>query len=539
MIRLLFTRGREQIRSQPLVFAVLVVWAFAPLVSLIVYVQIHGGVLTGANGSDAFDQAAYLAWIRDAGAHGLASDLWQIPPTAHDYLHPMFEISGLLWRLGLPIQIAYLIWKPVAVLVLFLGFAAYTERLLPDRGQRTAALVVALFYLSPITAIAQWTGRISLVHRLTLVLATDDADSALNLWGFDHTAITIGMMAVFLLAAGKAVSVYEQRQPVRGWVALAGIAGALVSWLHPWQGPMLLGVIAALAVLRHSWRRYRVLIVPAVLTALPLLYGFLLDHYDPVWHTFQLRTIGVGTAPWWALLASFGPLGALAALGVRRPRSDQDLMLLLLLIAYAIVYFFVREFPPHALSGITLPLTVLAVRGWQRLRGWQRERVPLPGYAATAVATVAIAAVTVPGAIYHAQASADVLGSTVVDAASRQLQILTDDQAAALSYIDHSARHGPVLAPWFLSMAVPEFTDRQVFAGHQMWQPLHNDEVDGLFYSDTLNDPTGALRRAIFRRTGAVFVIGDCNAPPALVSALAPVAAAVRRFGCVTVYERT
>jgi hypothetical protein len=539
MARVLLTRGRELIRSRPLLFAVLVVWAFAPLVSLIVYVQIHGGVLTGANGSDAFDQMAYLAWIRDEGSHLLASDLWQIAPTAHDYLHPMFVISGLLWRLGLPIQVAYLVWKPIAVLVLFLGFAAYIERVLPDRRQQTAALVLALFYLSPVTALAQWTGSVSPLHRLTLVLATDDADSALNLWGFDHTAITIAMIPVFLLAAEKAVTAYERRMPTRGWVALASIAGGLVSWLHPWQGPMLIGVVVAVAVLRRSWRRYVVLIVPVIATGLPLLYGFVLDRFDPVWHTFEQRTIGTGTAPWWALVASFGPLAAFAAFGVRRPRSDQDLMLLLLLVAYAIVYFVVPEFPPHALSGVTLPLAVLAIRGWTRMRAWQGGRLPLPRYAMTAAAVTGIAVFTVPGAVYHAQGSADVFGNTVSDVLGLQLEVLTPNQAAALSYIDHASRPGPVLAPWLLSMSVPEFTGRQAFAGHQMWQPPHNVFTDGLFYTPTLKDPTGAYRRGLLRDTGAVFVIADCNSPPGLATALAPVAPAVKRFGCVTVYERS
>jgi hypothetical protein len=537
MARVLLTRGRELIRSRPLLFAVLVVWAFAPLVSLIAYVQIHGGVLTGANGTDAFDQMAYLAWIRDEGSHFLASDLWQIAPTAHDYLHPMFVISGLLWRLGLPIQLAYLVWKPIAVLVLFLGFAAYIERVLPDRRQQTAALVLALFYLSPVTALAQWTGRVSTGHRLTLVYATDDADSALNLWGFDHTAITIGMMAVFLLTAEKAVAAYERGRAVRGWIAIASVAGCLVSWLHPWQAPMLLGVVAGLIVLRGPRRRYRVLAVPVIATILPLVYGFLLDRYDPVWHTFQARTISLGTAPWWALLASFGPLAAFAAFGVRRPRSDQDLMLLLLLVGYAIVYFFVREFPPHALSGITLPASVLAVRGWRRMRERLRDRVRLGQRAMTVAAVAAVAVVTVPGAAYHAQSSASVLGSSVVDVAGRQLQILTDDQAAAFNYIDHSRRPGPVLAPWFLSLSVPEFTGRQAYAGHLMWQPPANVTAAGYFFSSTLVDPTGKLRRRILRQSRAAFVVADCGSPAAIARALAPVAHVAKQFGCLTVYE--
>jgi hypothetical protein len=537
MARLLFTRARELIRSQPLILGVLVIWAFAPLVSLLVYVSVHGGVLTGANGSDSFDQAAYLAWVRDGGSHVFASDLWQTGPTAHDYLHPMFVISGLLWRLGLPIQAAYLIWKPVAVLVLFLGFAAYVRHLLPDRRGQTAALVLGLFYLSPGLAFAQWTDRVSVAHRLTLVLSTDDAYSALNLWGFEHTAITIGLMPVFLLAVERSLAAFDASERGRGWTALAAIAGLLVSWLHPWQGVMLLAVAAGMLALKPPRRRYRALLVPAAATALPLLYGFLLSHYDLVWRTFQARTIGVAPGPWWALLASFGPLAVFAVLGVRRPRQDRDWMLLLWLAACAAVYFFVPEFPPHSLSGVTLPLAVLAVRGWQRARSWERFRIS--PRLATALAVAAIVVVTVPGAEYHVQTSAEMFGNSLNDVASRQLELLSDDQAAALAYIDHSPRPGSVLASEFLSMSVPEFTGREVYAGHPMWQPLNHDSVAALFFSLTLKDPSGAFRRGILRETKATFVIGDCGAPASLATAIAPIARVAKRFGCVTVYETT
>jgi hypothetical protein len=156
----------------------------------------------------------------------------------------------------------------------------------------------------------------------------------------------------------------------------------------------------------------------------------------------------------------------------------------------------------------------------------------------TAAAVVVVAVVTVPGAEYHAQSSASVLGNSFGGAAERQLQVLTDNQAAALRYIGHSPRPGAVLAPQYLSMSIPEFTGRRVFAGHQMWEPSENLSEAASFFDPALKDPTGALRRTIFRRSGATFVIGDC-APRALGAALARVAPVVKRFGCVTVYERS
>ena len=523
------------IRSQGAILAVLTVWAFTPLVGLIVYVARHGGVLTGANGSDAFDQMQYLAWIRDEGSHILASNLWQIASTPHDYLHPMYLVSGLLWRLGVSLQVSYLIWKPVAVIVIFLGCAAYVRHLLPQgRAKQAAALFLALFYLSPVLAFASWTGHLSAFHRYQLLLATDDGFSALNLWGFEHAALAIGLMPVFLIAAERVICAGAALGRRRWWIALASVSGALVSWLHPWQGGMLLGIVAIMFLLKGPRRRYLGLAVPVVATVLPLIYGLALSRSDPSWHTFQSETLSTGTAPWWALLASFGPLALFAALGVRRPREDRDWMLLLWVITCAAVYFLVPEFPPHALTGITVPLAVLAVRGWES--GLARARVSRALAGVTAI--VLIGLVTVPAAIYHLNSSFDYSTRSLGGAFSRQLLVLTPDQAAALTYLDHARRPGGVLAPWLLSMSVPGFTGREVFAGHQMWQPPGNVAIADAFFSPTLRDPTGAFRRAILERSKATFVLADCSAPVSLARAIAPIARPVGRFGCVTVYRR-
>lgn len=530
MARSLFPPGLRLIRSHPVIFGVLVIWAFAPLATLLVHVGQHGGVLTGANGADAFDQFQYLAWIHDEGTHGLASNLWHTTSTPHDYVQPMYLVSGLLWRLGTSIQVAYLIWKPVAVLVLFLGFAAYVRHLLPEsRWQQAAALVVALFYLSPVLALASWTNHISPPHRFALTLTTDDADSALGLWGFDHTAIAIGLMPVFLLAGERILTgAPRTRRAAAGWTAVAALAGLLVSWLHPWQGVMLLAIVGGLFVVKAPRRRYLKLAVPVTATLAPLIYGVALSRWDPSWHSFQAKSIA-GTAPWWALLASFGPLVAIAVLGVRRSREERELMLVGWVLACTAVYFVVPQFPPHALSGVTLPLGILAVRGWQRARLPRRVLVP--------VGIAAILAFSLPAAIRQAQGVRDQFAGNAGGALSLQMLRLTNHQAAAFAYLAHAPRPGAVLAPWLLSMSVPGLTGRQVYAGHPQWQPAAHVTADGAFYDPALRDPNGALRRAILKQSKARFVIADCGAPAALGAAVAPVARAIRRFGCVTLYE--
>jgi hypothetical protein len=210
-------------------------------------------------------------------------------------------------------------------------------------------------------------------------------------------------------------------------------------------------------------------------------------------------------------------------------------MLLLWLIACVGVYILVPQFPPHALSGATLPLGVLAVRGWRRAQ----LRAHLPRRLAAAAATAGILAFSVPAAFYHAQQSHDYLTSGFAAGITLQQLRLTANQAAGLAYLDHVSRPGGVLAPWLLSMSVPAFTGREAFAGHPNWQPQVNMSIAARFFDPALTDPGGALRRALLRQTKATFVLADCGAPASLTSDIAPIARAVKRFGCVTVYETT
>jgi hypothetical protein len=529
-----FSRGASLLRGQPVLFVVLAVWAFWPLVLAAVHVASHGGLMTGTYGADFPDQFQYLAWIRDEGEHFLASNLWVIGPTPHDYLHPMYVISGGLWRLGLNIQLAYLVWVPVALLILFLGSAAYVRRLLIGRWQQAAALALILFYHSPIYVLSRWIFHFSPAHEFELLRTTIDADSALQLWGFAHAAITVGLMPLFLLAAEKQLSAGRQGS-VRRWGAMAAVAGLLISWLHPWEGAIVLLVLGVLFVIRPPRRRFLVLGVPVVATVLPLLYTEILAHADSNWHYFQKLLAANTVAPLWAMAAAFGPLVLFAVLGLRRPGDDREWMLVLWPGATLLVYLFGPNTSPHALTGFTVPLSVLAVRGWERARA--RLRVPRATAAATAVA--AILAFTIPAGVDEAQSAGNVFGRTISGALALQEVRLTSDQAKAMQFLDHMPRAGGVLTPWIVALAVPQFTDRPVVAGHQWWGPPSSYAEVSAFFDPSATGPAAARsRRAILLGSRAVFVLAPCGSPPGLGATLAGLAHPVKRFGCVTVYER-
>ena len=124
--------------------ALLALWTFAPVVWLLT--RTHSGDLyTGADGPFAGDALQYLSWIRESGNHVLVANRFDTAPAGHVFLHPMFLLSGLLWKAGLPLQVAYLLWKPVAIVGVVPASAAYARRLLPERTRDVPlALVLAL-----------------------------------------------------------------------------------------------------------------------------------------------------------------------------------------------------------------------------------------------------------------------------------------------------------------------------------------------------------------------------------------------------------
>src|SRR5687768_12142482 len=100
-------RSRLRWSDRP-ALALLLAWAFIPLVVLLAREVVYGQVLTGADGLLTADQLQYMAWVRDLGEHGLAANLFDLRADHRVLLHPMFLSSGLAWKAGVPIQLAFL-----------------------------------------------------------------------------------------------------------------------------------------------------------------------------------------------------------------------------------------------------------------------------------------------------------------------------------------------------------------------------------------------------------------------------------------------
>jgi hypothetical protein len=501
------------------VYALLVVlalWTLVPIVVIALHALETHQRLTGADGILGADQLQYLSWARDAGLHGLASDLFELRANGHAYLEPMFAITGWLWRLGVPLTVAYWLWKPVAIVVLFVGARAWTRRLLPGDGRgQVAALALALFMLTPVASLTVWVAVGSASFRSAVGTVGSELQPAQTLWGYLPTAIAIGLMPIAVLACERALNAARLGEARRS-LALACGCGLVASWIHPWQGATLLLVIVGLAAW-EGWRGARALALPALATAIPLAYYELLPHIDAAWKLASHNEI-VARPEFLGLLAGLAPLLVLAALGARRRVAEPaERALVLWILASLIVYFALNAFSSHALGGLSLPFAVLLVRGWRRLR--------LPWLAGAA----AVALVTVPGLVYWARELHRVASSPV------QEYYLNRSQSRALDWIRRDAPPGGALAPVLLAVAIPSQTDRPVWVGHEFWS---RDYVGRLALTNGLFDGTlpPAEARALVRVSGARLLVSSCIQNANLMPALGALISSVHRFGCATVY---
>jgi hypothetical protein len=492
-----------------LVFAAFSMWVVALDLWQVVA---HGRVWTGTDGFYIVDQMQYLAWIKSASQHLFSANLFVLRGTPADYFQPAIAISGGVTALGVAPWLALLLWKPVAVLALFLAIRAYVARTVPEGPGRAVALTLGLFFAS----FSIVFGQFSVVGDLFPGFLT---------WGYPF-----GLMATAALL--YALLIYDRARS-GGRIAWGpGLLGALASALHPWQGELLILILLGAELMR--WRelagraRFALPALTVLLTGAPLLYYVLLGHLDISWglareaskHGFPLGSILLGIAP----------LGLVAALGYRgRSQDFLELVTRAWLPAALLIYLLsataLSATPLHAFTGITVPLAVLAVNGARRA-GWSRipHRRLLAG--------LAIAAATIPANLYVLR-----LAHTTTKPAGGNANFITHDERAALDYLNDDPDRGGVLTQFYLGEAVPGRTGRPTLVGDCLWSEPNcmprSLTADALFQGEL--SPRDSRR--FVRDSGARFVLASCKPHVDLAKRLGPVVTSVRRFGCATVYE--
>src|SRR5436305_6982958 len=192
----------------------------------------HGRVWTGTDGFYLVDQMQYLAWIRDASHHVLASNLFVLHSTPSDYFQPAVAISGGLSALGVAPWLSLLLWKPVAVGAAFYAIRNYALRSLTGLWPRRAALVLGLFF-----------GSFSVIYGSFGVVG--DLLPGFLSWGY-----TFGLLAVAALLGALVAYDRARGRPRLAWAP--ALLGALAGSLHPWQGELLIVIVVCSELV--AWR---------------------------------------------------------------------------------------------------------------------------------------------------------------------------------------------------------------------------------------------------------------------------------------------
>ena len=521
-------RRRLAIRPSMALCAAVAAWAAIPLLTLAGKTLLSDRSPTGAFGVKPLDQLQYLAWIRQAGDHGFISNLFTIGPSEHVFFHPFFSLSGILWRLGVPLQLSYLVWLPVTLAVLLYGVWSYLRRMLPEGPSRWAAFVLVFFIAPPIVPLLD-VANVGLNSESLALLRPFgyELTTAGFLWDYLPKALAIGLMPLVFIAAERAVHV---RGSMRRKLLAAACGGALaISWLHPWQGVTLILVLGAVLVWDRFSARKRALVAIILAAAAPLLYYFALSHTNDDWATASLdQWPSLGPMAWVGAAIGFAPFLALAAFGVRKPREMQEKILILWPIACACTLLVPGAGWFYAPAGASIPLAILMVRGWRslsesaRARGWRLGPV---------VAVALIAFVTVPTAIRFGQ----LFHRQVTQAWF--MYYMEPGERQALSYLEDSPERGGVFPTPLYGAVASSMTGRQSWSGHFAWTP-HFSQRQILLSELWSGQLTHRQVRVILQRSGATFVVADCRFPPPVtMRLLGDAVTPVRTFGCAGVYR--
>jgi hypothetical protein len=481
---------------------------------------LNGLVWTGTDGFYIVDQMQYLSWIQSAAHHGLVSNLFVLRNTPADYFQPAIIISAGITALGAPSWLALLLWKPVAVVGLFLAIRTVAHRMFPGRFERGAALTLGLLFAS-----------FSVIYGQLGILG--DAMSVWVSWGYPFALIAVALVVFGLVR-------YDRSRAVGRVDWRPGLLGAVASTLHPWQGETMILLVLGAELLRwrdlwlwwqtRQWRRLALPALTLALIGVPLVYYLLLGHLDLSWNL--ARQASKHAFPWTAIAIAIAPLGVFAVLGYRgRADSFLELLLRVWLPVAILIYFFsatgLSATPLHAFDGITIPLAMLAVKGVRRTRLRSIPRGRLVAGLAVAVGVIPVNAYAVdiaPGAVAPATGNAN---------------FITKDEHAALRYLAKDPIPGGVLTQFYMGEAVPGATGRHTNLGDCLWS--EPDCMPNSTSADELmeGEMTPAQSRQFVVESGARFLLASCssahiNLQRRLGRALITSA---RHFGCATVYQ--
>ena len=499
-------------------------------------VVVHGRVWTGTDGVYITDQMQYLSWIVSASHSGLVANLFVVRSSQPVYLQPAILLSGLVTAAGVPPTVALLIWKPVAVGAFFFATRAYLVRALHQPGvtARVVALALTLFYgcLAPVY------GQVGVVGDLFPGFLS---------WGYPFALLAVAAAACGLLGYDRARA--------EGRVSFApGLLGALAGSLHPWQGELFVLIIVGAELVGGDIRlrdlrpgrlrspRVRLWSLTIALAAVPLIYYYALGKLSIDWQLGQQASKHGGLVV--PIAVALAPLALVALLGLRGSAGGflglaTRVWPLAALVIYVQGLTSAGATPLHAWDGVTLPLAVLAVNGYARLRAEPRwgqllARLRLGSWHRRRWVLLALIALFTLPATFEEMREALV----EVQPSAGNANFIQPGEKRALAYLKKNRDRGAVISSPYLGMTVPGYTGRHTYDGDCIWSEPHcygRDTTTEALLAGQLN---AATARQLISGSGARFVLLACGSATGTVeSELAPLTSSVTRFGCASVIE--
>lgn len=481
-------------------------YGFARQTSALEYLGLHAF----ASG-DTYVYFSYLWQVRDG--HLAFADLYTTEASQVSMLNTFWAAAGTLGNvLGLPIPLAFhssrLLVIPVAVAVLW----ALLSRYFSDMRQRRWGLLLAVFasgisgYLLPVLTPGRYAGG---YYHWPPDLWVAESNVFLSALHSGHMLASLALVVVVLLCSMAA----DQRG--NGWRSLlAGLAALLVFSFHPFQAPLVLGILAAWAVVRSAltrrvcWGLVRHLVVVLAFAAPVMVYYLRAFADDPV-TAGRAAQNAAWTPAWPLLLLGYGFLVPGAAVGIWRLYRERQLasprwqfLLTWLAVQAALVLLPLVTYQRRLLGGLQLPLVILTVYGWPlvaarlpgRARRWLAGRYAVPLAAACLLLlfgfTNLVNVANEFGLMYERNGL--MFWPRAELAGLRAIRALTDARSVILA--------GP--NPSYL---IPGLTGRRVVAGHGV-ETLDVDTklaAVARFYGRADND----WRRAFLERYGVTHVV--------------------------------
>ncbi len=478
---------------------------------------------TGTNGPYLVDQMQYLGWIRSSFRDILIGNPFTSSGGTRDFLYPPLVVSETLVRLGVSTWLSYLVWTPVAAVALALSVRTLVRRSMVGTASRRVALVLALFYISPLWYLA------NTFHWPILYFGA----YSLEMWpvgyleGYPFTALAIAFFIGTILK-------YQRGRDECRFAAGAPLCALLCAWLLPWPGGTLLLVLVAaevyLRIRRLPATPPRLLVTTTMACALPLAYYALLGHFDATWRIAG-QVNNQFPESMRELALTLLPLSLLALVAYRRPpKSFVDAAVLAwplcaLGVFCGIYVTGVGTFPKHALEGISIPLAALSVLGFKELYREFRSRALL---ASGCVAVVALLLPTLP-----TLNEARTVGIPTIFGTDPFF--IRTSESDALHYLSQTSDSGSVLSTQYLGQIVPAETGRNTWVGIASWTPNFSWRVDA---ADDLFSGELGTRQAVslVESTGARFLLSGCEHPDILSRLLSSIVQQRIRFGCASVY---